>query len=353
MSRWSAVDLAEMAAGAVVDTGAGGRGGNGATSAGSTWAEAARSIGPVCWAWEGWIAMGFLTLVVAAAGQGKSQLLLRLAGSFLSGLPWPDGTPFHGEPGSAVWCEGEAGQALNVARARSWGLPLERIVSPLPDVFADLDLTCPGHFDALAAAAHRPEVRIVLVDSLSGCTGGRTRPEDLLPVVVGLAALARDLGKPILLSHHLRKRSLLDSGDGVALDRVRDSSTIVQPARVVLAIDAPDAATPSRRRMSLLKSNLAGFPSPIGFEILESGPVFGAAPTAPRVESQSDRAADLLRALLAHGPRRANELEAEGLGAGISWRTMIRAKDMLNVVSRRDGGSWKWGLPTAQRSFDE
>jgi len=314
---------------------------------GSTWADLAKAIGPVSWAWRGWLPRGFLTELVGEVGSGKSILALRIAACFLRGDPWPDGTPYTGSAGKAVWCEAEAAQAINVDRAKTWGLALDSIISPLSDPFSDIDLRDSTHLVALAAAGKRPDVRLIVVDSLSGATGGRERADEMMPVVHALAELARDTGRPVLLSHHLRKRGLLDVGDAISVERVRGSTVIAQPARVIWAIDSPDPNEPGNRRLSVIKSNLGRFPDPMGFRIGDGGVSFGDPPVAPRQETQLDRAMDLLRALLVKGPRPSSEIEDECQGAGLSWDTMKRAKDKLGVVAKRDGkaGRWSWGLP--------
>ena len=52
--------------------------------------------------------------------------------------------------------------------------------------------------------------------------------------------LARDTGKPVLCTHHLRKKGLQD-GEAVTLDRLRGSSATVQTARLVWAEEAAEA----------------------------------------------------------------------------------------------------------------
>ena len=76
-------------------------------------------------------------------------------------------------------------------------------------------------------------------------------------------------------------------------------------------------------------------------------------------ENGSDKPArreaeDFLRDLLQGGPRPAKEIEGEAKEAGISWRTVNRAKKALGVTAERratsgDGlggsGRWYWSLP--------
>ncbi len=168
-----------------------------------------------------------------------------------------------------------------------------------------------------------------------------------------LAELARNLGKPILLLHHLRKRGMFDTGEAVSLDRVRGSTVIIQPARVVWALDVPDPNEPEHRRLSVIKSNLGRFPDALGLRITDTGLTFDAPPQAPKAETQVDRAIDLLKALLATGPVLSAELEQEARGAGISWDTLKRAKDKLGIVARKDGkGGWSWALPHRGQEAD-
>jgi hypothetical protein len=70
-------------------------------------------------------------------------------------------------------------------------------------------------------------------------------------------------------------------------------------------------------------------------------------------------AADFLRDVLKNGPRPAKDVEGEAKEAGISWRTVNRAKKKLGVVAERraesgDGlgrtGRWYWSLPADTNS---
>ena len=47
----------------------------------STWADLDTLIGPVAWAWEGWLPEGMLTLIVGQFCEGKSQLVLTVMAS--------------------------------------------------------------------------------------------------------------------------------------------------------------------------------------------------------------------------------------------------------------------------------
>jgi putative DNA primase/helicase len=325
----------------------------------ATWADLEGLLGPISWDWPGWLPRGFLTILAGEAGLGKSILALRLCACYLRGDDWPDGAPCEddatGPGGAVVWCEAEAAQVLNWERARAWGLPLERILAPL-GALEDVSIDAPAHREAISYLAHRPEVRLVVVDSFSGASRRDENSSESLAAVRWLAALARDTGKPILLLHHLRKRGLLDADHKVSLERLRGHSSIVQPARTVLALDAPDPNRGERRRLSVIKSNLAPFPQPLGFWVTERGEVrFGEAPQVPQALTVLDRAMEALKDLLEGGPVHVDALMEDLEDQGISAPTARRAKAKLGIVSRKRNGGWMWRLPSdgGELSCDE
>ena len=272
------------------------------------------------------------------------MFLLRVAQSYITGAPFPDGSPYTGEIGKILWCEAEAAQALNFERAKAWGLPLDRILTPLDNPMMDIKLDKPEHAAAIAEMAMRPDVLMIVVDSLRGAYSKDENSSEIAEATKWLAQLARDSGKPVFLSHHLRKRGLLDSGDGVGIDRLRGSSSILQFARLIWALDTPDPDHRELKRLSVIKSNLARFPEPIGV-MIDNEITFTEAPETPRTETIGGRAIDLLLSLLQGGPQTADDIQREFDQAGISLATMKRAKQKLGVISRKDAEGWSWALP--------
>jgi hypothetical protein len=310
-----------------------------------TWADMDGILGPIAWDWKGWLPRGFLNISVGMSGEGKSMLALRICGCYLLGWDWPDGTPFTGQIGKVVWCEAEAAQAMNLERAKRWGLPIENILIPGHDPLSDFRLSNPKDKDSLATLAMRSDVTFVVVDSLSGADPTAEKSTEDAVNVSWLAALARDSQKPVQLTHHLRKKSIFDIESGVSLDRVRGISTIIQYARVIWALDVPDPGQPESKRLCAIKNNLNKKPEPLGVTIGENGLTFGAAPQAPRAETISDKATDLLMALLADEPQPAAVILDEFKNAGISPASMYRAKEKLRIVSIKVNERWKWSLP--------
>jgi hypothetical protein len=110
-------------------------------------------------------------------------------------------------------------------------------------------------------------------------------------------------------------------------------------------MDAPDQTHKERIRLSQLKNNLRRFPDPLGMAIIDGCVTFGDAPEAPHHETQQERAADMLLALLTPGPRRVGDIQEQMQQAGISWRTSTIAKAGLKLVSVKKIDGWYWSLP--------
>jgi hypothetical protein len=55
----------------------------------TTWQDIADMIGLIEWAWPGWVAKGFLTIVAGESSKGKSTLALRIAACYINSQQWP------------------------------------------------------------------------------------------------------------------------------------------------------------------------------------------------------------------------------------------------------------------------
>lgn len=308
----------------------------------TTWADI--DAGPIEYSWGGWLVNGLLTLLVGYSGDGKSLLALRMCGPFIAGESWPDGTRYTGEKGKVLWVECEAAQALNVLRANVFKYPLDRIMTALPDPLQDASLDNLEHRAIIEQRAKLPEVKLIVIDSLSGSSQRKENETGIKEITLWAAKLARDLNKPVLMVHHLGKKKEWDS-ETITLDRVRGSSAIVQFARVVWAVSCPDATNKERKRLEQIKNNLGRFPEAIGMTATEQGIDFGIAPTVPRADGPSDRVGDLLLDVLASGPMKATDIQTEIEGAGESMVTAKRVKARLGIVSVKKEDGWYWSLP--------
>ncbi len=322
---------------------------------GVSWERLKKVVGPVEWDWAGWLPSGFLTVLAAEPGMGKSLLCLRIAASYIEGKPLPDGTPFSGERGRVVWCEGEGSQALNMARAEAWGLNLSKLVSPLPDAFTGFRMDDQQHMLNLLMVCKDPNVRLVVMDSLTSLVlGGRSasgvRSDSIQGIPRAMQQLrefGRFLRRPILLTHHLRKRTTVDRDGFINLERIRGTSKIAQMARVIWTLDTPNEGDRAHRRLAVAKNNLMTLPEPLGMRIDENGPVFGEPPMVVTGRERArviDEAADFLVEFLGDGVVAASEVLEAGKAAGFSRMALKRAKRLAGVKSRKVGNGWGWEL---------
>lgn len=315
----------------------------------STWDNLAAHIGPIEWVWPGWLPRGFLVLLAGEQGQGKSILALRIASCFLRGDPWPDGTSINqADMGRVLWVECEEAQGLNIQRARAWNLKLEDILQPTPvdQPMRDIKLDNPRDWRNVQTMARRQDVKLIIIDSLSGANTKDENSNEALQLTKQLAALARDTKKPILLTHHLRKRGILDTDGAVSLDRIRGFSGITQPARVVWALDCPDPMDEETRRLSTIKNNLAKYADPLGFKIDSTGAVvFVPAPNAPKKTTKLEKAIAFLEQYLTSGPKDADACLKEMLEQGIGKSTVFSARQDLQIITTMQGKECYWALP--------
>lgn len=318
-----------------------------------TWNDLDGIIAPITWPWPGWLPNSLVTMIVAEVGMGKSTAALRTAATFIDNRfnTWPDGSLYDGPLGRVVWAEAEQAQAVHLERVTAWGLDKCKFIVPtFGRADDDFDLESPDKWRALEEAAFLPDVRLIVVDSLSGSNRREENRGQQLELVQRLAGLARDCQRPMLITHHLRKRGLMDSAE-VTLDRVRGHTSILQLARVVWALDAPDVLDKEARRLSQIKNNLRRPPAPLGMRISERGVEFEDAPEAPRPISQQEAAVTFLLALLQSEPLPAEQVLEQARLNGHSERTIKRAKTTLGINSVKkatSGGSWFWSLPVKQ-----
>lgn len=318
--------------------------------AATTLADLANVLPKTNWLWEGWLPCGYLTLLVGATGVGKSWLTLRLAQSVLTGQSWPDNS-LAGPKNCVVWADTEASQALLLERAQRWQLPIENILLPTTgdDPLSDIRLDDDVGWEELVRLIDTYRPALVVVDSLSGAYKGDENSSDMRNLLHDLAMLARNYNIAVLATHHLRKANPMEALDEITLDRIRGSSAIPQFARLVMALDRPDAVyEPDRVRLKVIKSNLARFPKELGFEITGSGLHFGDAPAAPVIRTQGERATQLILDLLAEGPMPSTAIYNEAKAKGISKNTLRRAKDTLPVEAVRQGSGWCWQLASTE-----
>lgn len=123
-------------------------------------------------------------------------------------------------------------------------------------------------------------------------------------------------------------------------------------------IFAQDPDNPERRLMAHSKATLAGLQPTIEFFIDSDGgfrwgnqtsdtadDALGTGePKRERESKQLDAATQFLQSALNAGPMPSNDIREKAIRAGVSWRTIWRAREMLDVRASKQGREWWWRL---------
>jgi len=322
----------------------------------------------VSWLWPGRIPLGKLTIIDGDPGLGKSVLTLDLAARVSRGLPMPFLEREAGDDAEAagvVLLSAEDGLEDTIRpRLDAAGADVGRILAldRIPDDCAGRLPVIPDDVEYVRRAIHEVQAKLVIVDPLTAFLSGDTnshRDQDVRRALHPLAKLADETGAAIVPVRHLSK-----APGNNPLYRGGGSIGIIGAARSGLLV-AKDPDNVDRRILASTKCNLAKPASSLAFELsaaengaLRVGWIGESTLTADALlavpKDDEDRnavqeAVQVLQSVLADGPVPADDAKKEARKAGISERTIYRAKDILGVKSRKVSftgkGVWQWSLP--------
>jgi hypothetical protein len=318
----------------------------------------------VRWLWPGRIPRGRLTILDGDPGLGKSAITIDLTARVTRGDLMPDGVRGLGSGAGVVLLGCEDGLADTVRpRLDAAGADVSRVVAlqAVRDSDGRPRLPTVGDTGAIEAAAQTVEAALLVVDPLSAFLGriDGHRDTDVRQALAGLAALAERTGLAVLAVRHLSK-----SGGGNPLYRGGGSIAIIAAARSGLLL-VKDPEDDDLRVLASTKNNLAPPQPSLMLRLDSSGEALRVEwlETTERsagelLSSDSDRehrsvrdeAVEMLRAELENGPRTVPALRKAAKSAGVSWRTLERAKQTLRVMSKPTGfgGAWAWSLPASE-----
>ena len=330
---------------------------------------------PIEWLWPSRVAIGKQTMIVGEPGLGKSQLTAFMAATITTAGRWPCN---EGQPpvGTVIILSAEDDAADTIRpRLDAAGADATRvlIVSAVRsndgkgrrtfNLQADLDL-----LEQEITKAR--DVRLVVIDPISSYMGKTDshKNSDVRGVLEPVGEMAARLRVAVVSVTHKSK------GKGnSAINSAIGSVGFTGVARSAFMVDK-DPDDQDRRLFLQIKNNIAKDPGGLAFRIgqhMLPGGIIGSAIfwdservscTADEIlaanENASERPAqteaeDFLRDILKDGPRPARDVESEAKEAGISWRTVNRAKKTLGIVAERkaesgDGlgrsGRWYWSL---------
>ena len=313
------------------------------------------------WLWPGRLPLGKLAVLDGDPGLGKSVLTLDLAARASAGLELPDGGRCG--PAGVVLLSAEDGLEDTIRpRLDAAGADTERIVALSMigvGTRAERLVSLTQDLDAIEAAIGRVGAALVVIDPLMAFLTGKTdshKDQDIRRGLAPLAALAERTGAAVLIVRHLNK-----AAGGNTLYRGGGSIGIIGAARAGLVV-APDPEDPERRILAANKHNLSRAAPSLAFRVgtapngaarvawggtsrLNVGDILRE-PEDPEWRSALFEAKAFLLKELADGPMVAELVKKDARAAGVSERTLKRAKSALGVGSDKEAdGSWSWLLP--------
>jgi len=322
----------------------------------------------ILWLWPNRIALGEITVVVGRAGIGKGFMAYDIAARVSTGSPFPDGgTSLQGsvilvtleDHPSKIIQPRLTSQRADVSKIRL--LKAVEVASPKGGV--EERLFCLSNLDSLQEMLDDlRDCRLIVIDPLGDYLGAdvdANRENQVRAILRPLGKLAADYGVAVVLISHYRKNTA-----HYADDMVLGSRAFTALARCVCHVT--EDPTDTERRLFLPgKNNLAkkqdglaftikDEPKGIGTLVWQKEPVpltadefLAQINEKPSHGPQRDKAAALLKDLLANGPMLAKEVKAAAKAEGIRPRTLDRAKDKLSVNAGPNifGGPWFWSLP--------
>ena len=331
---------------------------------------------PVQWLWFPRFALGKVSLLVGNPGVGKSFASLDIVARISTGALWPDGDNLpdgsnRAQKGSSLLLTAEDGLDDTVRpRLDKMGADCSKILAiqgsywesdkEPTDFPVDDEICRPEFFNLLRdiellenKVRQIGDVRIIIIDPLDAYYGARadTHQNALVRAVLGsLAELAQRHHVCIVGISHLRKSSA-----DLAMYRVMGSIGQIAAARTAWVIQ-PDKENKDRRRLLCLKNNLCREKSGLAFEIkdgrveYEPGRITETADEAFEDESNQgpgvQEAIEFLDDFFAKVIEPfATDVRKDAYKAGISDRTLKRAKAAMGIISKQYPNGWRWSKP--------
>ena len=322
---------------------------------------------PVSWLWEKRIARGKLSLIAGLPGKGKSQATLSMAAVISAGGAWP-GNDGKADVGNVLILSAEDDASdtivprLEAAGADTCRIGILHSIINGPNGVRSFDLS--NDLEGLERLLEKMGgAALLIIDPISAYLGSIDSHSnaEVRAVLSPLADFAAKHNLAVIGITHLNKT---DSDE--SMSRISGSGAFVAVARCCYLI-AEDPQNPERRIMAPVKNNLGVDRIGYAFKIEPRTSVQGYGTTAVvwepdsfeihandlvgakvRGESQLDLASEFLSRVLADGSVEASRVKYLAESADLAWKTVLRAKEKLAVVSakaRGDKKSWLWSLP--------
>lgn len=327
------------------------------------------------WLWPDRLALGMMHLLIGDQDMGKGLTLSDITAIVTTGRPWPDdpqGTRPREPRHVLVLSSEDPKDTVLVPRLIAAGADLAMVtfLDAVKTEKSERSVNITLDMAKIEETVQQRRTALTIIDPLNAHLGTVDTYTD---------NVVRDALHPLLRTADRQRMAVLalmhlgKNNERAAIYRALGSVAFgsVVRASYCLARDPQDEPGSLRRLFLQVKKNIAA-PSPglvltiegtsvphpdDGFPISTARVRWTEETTkvtadealgkTKRVEKMA-QAVELLEALMATGPVEESDIEAEAGKAGISMKTVRRAKASMGVVSSKEGlsGGWRWSLGT-------
>jgi hypothetical protein len=327
------------------------------------------------WLWPDRLALGMMHLLIGDQDMGKGLTLSDITAIVTTGRPWPDdpqGTRRREPRHVLVLSSEDPKDTVLVPRLIAAGADLSMVtfLDAVKTEKSERSVNITLDMAKIEETVQQRRTALTIIDPLNAHLGTVDTYTD---------NVVRDALHPLLRTADRQRMAVLalmhlgKNNERAAIYRALGSVAFgsVVRASYCLARDPQDEPGSLRRLFLQVKKNIAA-PSPglvltiegtsvphpdDGFPISTARVRWTEETTkvtadealgkTKRVEKMA-QAVELLEALMATGPVEESDIEAEAGKAGISMKTIRRAKASMGVVSSKEGlsGGWRWSLGT-------
>lgn len=299
------------------------------------------------WLLEDRIMKNAINMIDGRKNAGKSSVMGQVVASYSRGLDALGGKLKGITKPYVLWLQHEEDYAADVVpRLKHFGYDSNFVIVP-KTAGAMRKILLPTGAEELAKMIRGAAIGLVVIDPFSGLSDGKSSQNDqdgMRRYMEAIKTACCDNGATVLCSRHLRKGT-----SGPAAEQGLGSTAIGAVARVTLRLDSH----PIKKKLKLLSVVCSSKRKPmaLGYELIDREGSFpdlvwrgeqdvsleeileGA--MAEDIVDEAKDAATVMFGLLKAGPVWSKEILSAGKDAGISERTMRKAKAIHGIKSER------------------